>query len=93
MEPAIERRRSEPWPEVARLRAQVVTLTATVRDQARALAELTDECPPWAPSLAIVYWLWAETRRGLPGWRLTWNRIRPLIDSLGSLPAPPRSTY
>lgn len=88
MEPAIERRRSDPWPEVMRLRGLVMTLTASNRDLSRALAELTDECPPWAPSLAIVYWLWSEARRAASDWRIVWNRIRPLIDDLGSLPAP-----
>jgi len=88
LEPAVERRRGDPWAELTRLRGQVVTLTATVRDQARALAELTDEAPPWAPSLAIVYWLWSDVRRADENWPMIWNRIKPLVDDLGSLPAP-----
>lgn len=68
-------------------RAQIAKLTATVRDQARALAELTEECPPWAPSVACVYWLYAETRRADACWRNIWQALRPLVDDVGDLPA------
>lgn len=71
-----------------RLRAANMTLTATVRDLSRALAELTDECPPSAPSLAIVYWLWSETQWAKKSWRTIHARIIPLVDAMGSLPAP-----
>ncbi len=87
--------RREPLSDVERLRAelaaarrQVDQLTATVRDQAKALAEITDECPPWAPSVAIIYWKWSEARRHEKGWRQIRNQIRWLIADLGSLPAP-----
>lgn len=74
--------------ECAHLRALNVTLTATVRDQARALAELTDECPPGAPSLAICYWKWGDARRSDPSWHLIAAAIRPLLADIGDLPAP-----
>lgn len=75
-------------PELGRLRAQVLALTVTVRDQARALAELTDDCPPWAPSVACVYWLWAPTMWGKKSWRTIWPRVTPTVSALGSLPSP-----
>lgn len=73
--------------ECARLRAQVDQLTATVRDQARALAEFADDVPPWAPSLAIVYWLYGPTRWHEPCWPTLAAKLRPLIRDVGSLPA------
>lgn len=73
--------------ELAEARAHIDRLTATVRDQARALAELTEECPPWAPSVACVYWLFSEGRREEKGWPVVWKRLRHLVDGLGDLPA------
>lgn len=58
-----------------------------VEDQAKALANVTDECPPWAPTVATLYWLWSPTRWHVPHWEKVWARIRPLVDGLGSLPA------
>lgn len=87
--------RRSPQTEVERLRAelseaheQIAQLTATVADQAKTLAAITDDAPPWAPSLAIVYWLWAETMRYRPSWHHVWNRVSPLIRLIGDLPAP-----
>ena len=74
--------------ECDRLREQVRRLTLVAQDQARALAELTDECPPDAPSLAYVYWKWSDARRAEKGWQQIWNCIRWLISDLGALPAP-----
>lgn len=74
-------------PEIARLRVSNVTLTATVRDQARALAELTEDVPPWAPSLACVYWLYGPTRWHTKSWQSEQNRLKPLLRSIGDLPA------
>lgn len=71
-----------------RQREQVRRLTLVAQDQAKTLAAITDECPPDAPSLAIVYWLWSQARGGEKCWRLIWNRIKPLIDDIGDLPAP-----
>src|SRR6185437_9677106 len=74
--------------ELQASRMQLAKVTAIARDQAKALADLGDECPPWAPSLAIVYWKWSEARRGEKGWQQIWNCIRWLIEDLGQLPAP-----
>jgi integrase len=73
--------------ELHSAKAQIQQLTATVRDQAKALAELTDECPPWAPSLACVYWLYGPTRWSEPNWGRVWNRLVPVVDALGDVPA------
>ncbi len=74
--------------ECVRLRDQVRRLTLISQDQARALSEITSECPPDAPSLACCYWLWSLARSSEPCWRMIHNRIAPLISSLGDLPAP-----
>lgn len=73
--------------ECVRLRDQVRRLTLVAQDQAKAIAELTDETPPWAPSLAIVYWQWSDAKRDSHSWKHCFNRIRPLISNLGDLPA------
>lgn len=87
--------------EVAKLRARVATLTATIAaahgqirvlqatisNQARALMELTEDVPPWAPSLAIVYWLYGPTRWRTKSWLTEQNRLKPLIRLLGDLKA------
>jgi integrase len=73
--------------ELADARLKIDLLTLTVRDQAKALAELTDECPPWAPSVACVYWLYSETRRSDACWYNIWKALRPLVDDVGDLPA------
>jgi integrase len=80
---------AEPCPpcDCVRLRKQVAELTQIAKDQARALAELTDECPPWAPSLAIVYWQYGPTQWAKPNWPRVWNRLVPVVDALGDLPA------
>jgi integrase len=58
-----------------------------IRNQARALAEFADDAPPWAPSLAIVYWLYGPTRWHEPSWPHVADRLRPLVNSIGDLPA------
>ena len=70
-----------------RLRDQVQRLTLTVQDQAKAIADLTDDVGPAPPSLAIVYWMWSDAKRDSHSWKHCFNRIRPLIDNLGRLPA------
>src|SRR6185312_13530394 len=74
--------------ELTHTRAQVSRLTATVRDQAKTLAAVTDDCPPWAPSVAICYWKWSEARRGERSWYDAWKKVRYLVSFFGSLPAP-----
>lgn len=80
--------------EVDRLRAQLASawleierLNRVVEDQAKALANVTDDVPNHAPTLATLYWLWAPTRWHEPHWSTAWNRIVPLIDALGDLKA------
>ena len=73
--------------ECVRLRALNVTLTATVRDQAKALADLTDDVGPAPPSLSIVYWLYGPTRWSTRSWLSEQARLKPLIRLLGHLPA------
>lgn len=73
--------------ELEDARGQLEKLVAIARDQARALAELTDECPPWAPTVATVYWLYGPSRWADPVWGKAWYRLRPTVDALGSLPA------
>jgi integrase len=80
--------------EVERLRAelhasrvQLAKVTAIARDQAKALAAVTDDCPPWAPSVAICYWIWSDARRGNSAWFDAWKRIRYLVSYFGDLPA------
>jgi integrase len=34
-----------------------------------------------------VYWRWSELRRHERSWKWIWNRVRPLVDDLGDLPA------
>lgn len=75
-------------PEIARLRAVNVTLTGAVEDLGRTLANVTDDCGPDAPSVAIVYWLWSDAKRSSPSWRFAWARVCPLISAAGELPAP-----
>jgi site-specific recombinase XerD len=74
--------------ELARAQGQVATLTEVARDQAKAIAELCDECPPWAPSLAILYWLWGPTRWHEPQWARIAARLRPVLADIGDVPAP-----
>jgi integrase len=69
------------------LEAKLERMTAIARDQARALAELTEEQPPWAPSVAIVYWKYSDVRRADKSWQQIWNRLAPLVSGLGDLPA------
>ena len=73
--------------ELEEARLQVVQLTQIAKDQARAIAELTEECPPWAPSVAILYWLYAPTREADPNYRHLWARLVPTVNALGDLPA------
>lgn len=68
-------------------RLQIEKLTAIARDQAKALAELTDESPPWAPSVAIIYWLYWPTCLARANWRKIWNRLIPFVDAVGDMPA------
>jgi integrase len=70
-----------------RLQRQLVEVTAIARDQAKALAELTDECPPWAPSVAIIYWKYSETCWARPNWPRIWNRLLPFVTAFGEAPA------
>src|SRR5579863_2465374 len=74
--------------ECVRLREQVRRLTLVAQDQAKTILNITEDCPPDAPSLAIVYYFWSQARNGEKCWRLIWNRIKPLIDDMGDLPAP-----
>lgn len=74
--------------ECSRLKDQVLRLTLVVQDQAKALAELTDECPPDAPSLAICFWKWSDARNGERCWKSIASSLRPLLDDIGDLPAP-----
>ncbi len=73
--------------ELEESRLQIVQLTQIAKDQAKALAELTDECPPWAPSLAIIYWLYGPTRWAERGWHSFWNRLVPVVNAIGDMPA------
>jgi integrase len=73
--------------ELEDARNQIAKLTAIARDQAKALAELTDESPPWAPTLATVYWRYGPTRWAEPVWPKAWERLHPTVDALGDLPA------
>jgi integrase len=73
--------------ELQEARAQIQKLTSTVRDQAKAIAELTDDCPPSAPSLAIVYWLFSQTQSTKANWKDHWNRLIPVVNALGDIPA------
>jgi site-specific recombinase XerD len=89
------RRPHQPVTEAERLRAelqdahdQIGMLTGTVADQAKTLAAVTDDCPPWAPSLAIVYWLYGPTRWADAAWTKTGNHLRHLVRDIGDLPAP-----
>jgi integrase len=70
-----------------RLREQVRQLTIVARDQASALAELTNDCPPSAPSLAIIFWLYGPTRWHEKQWPAIATKLRFLISDIGDLPA------
>lgn len=74
-------------PEIARLRGIEVTLTTAVKELSTTLANLTDDCGPDAPSLAIVYWLYGPTRWHTKSWQSEQNRLKPLLRSIGDLPA------
>jgi integrase len=74
--------------ECVRLRDQVRRLTLIAQDQAKTILNIMEDCPPDAPSLAIVYYFWSQARGGEKCWKLIWNRIKPLIDDMGDLPAP-----
>jgi len=71
----------------ARLRAQLDKVTAIARDQAKALAELTDEAPPWAPSVAIIYWKWFDIIRARDNWQKIWLTVIRFVNEFGDLPA------
>jgi len=73
--------------QLAAARSQIDKLTTIAKDQAKALAELTDECPPWAPSVAIIYWLYWPTVLARAEWRRIWNRLIPFVDGCGDIPA------
>jgi integrase len=73
--------------ECSRLKDQVLRLTLVVQDQAKALADITDDCGPAAPSLACVYWLYGPTRWATRSWHKEWARLKPLISDIGDLPA------
>lgn len=73
--------------ECVRLRAQLAEVTAIARDQAKALAEMADDWPPWAPSVAIIYWLYWPTCLARDNWRKIWNRLIPFVDAFGDMPA------
>src|SRR5580658_2094987 len=72
---------------MARLRAANMTLTASNADLSKALADLTDDCGPAPPSLAIAYWLYGPTRVGSTSWVWEQNRLKPLIRLIGDMPA------
>lgn len=91
MDDEISRQRTEILRLVAELNAareQIELLTETVSDQAKTLAAVTDDCPPHAPSLAIIYWLYCDTRRGEKGWPKITQLIRPIISDIGETLAP-----
>lgn len=73
--------------ECVRLREQVRRLTLVAQDQARTLANVTDDIPPDGPSLAIVYWLYGPTRWHEKQWPAIATKLRPLISDIGDLPA------
>ena len=73
--------------ECARLRDQVRRLTLVAQDQAKALADLTDDVGPAPPSLSIVYWLYGPTRWSTRSWLSEQARLKPLLRHLGDLPA------
>lgn len=73
--------------DLATSEARIEKLLATVRDQARALEELTNDCPSWAPTIATLYWLYAPTQWAREDWPAVWNRLSPLVNALGDLPA------
>ena len=68
--------------------AEIQTLRRTVAHQARLLEHLHAETHPAAPSVNCVYWLWSETQMHRPSWRTVWNRVKPTLDGLGTVPAP-----
>lgn len=73
--------------EWLRQRLTIEQLTATNRDQARTIAELTGAEPGAAPSLACVYWLYAPTRWDDRCWPGIVSRIRAAVDDMPELPA------
>lgn len=83
----LETRVRELTSTVASLNGEKRVLQATVSNQARALMELTEDVPPWAPSLAIIYWLYGPTRWGTKSWITEQNRLKPLIRHFGDLKA------
>lgn len=68
--------------------AEIQTLRRTVAHQARLLEHLHAETHPASPSVNCVYWLWSETQLHKPSWRFIWNRVKPTLDGLGTIPAP-----
>ena len=74
--------------ELAEAKRQIRKLTWTNRDQARTNADLTDDCPPWAPSLACLYWLYGPTRWHEKEWPRIAARLRPVLADIGDTPAP-----
>lgn len=68
------------WLEIERL-------NRVVEDQAKALANVTDDVPTHAPTLACLYWLWSTTKWHEPSWYVCWKRIVPLINAIGDMPA------
>jgi integrase len=67
--------------------ADCARYVSIIEDQARALAEFADEVPPWAPSVACIYWLYGPTRWGSRSWNAECNQLKPLIRDIGDLPA------
>lgn len=78
--PRLRAQLAEAW-------AEIKTLRRTVAHQARLISHLESETSPSAPSVNCVYWLFAAGRYHEPSWRWHWNRLRPFIDDLGTMPA------
>lgn len=70
-----------------RLRLQLAEVTAIARDQAKALSDIADEAPPWAPSLAVIYWLWFDGVRARDNWAKIWRSVIGFVGAYGDVPA------
>lgn len=78
---------SEAQVQVRALTAVVAARDVVIADQAKALAAITDECPPWAPSVACIYFLYWDTCLARANWRKIWSRLIPFVDAYGTVVA------
>lgn len=74
--------------QLAEAWAEIKTLRRTVAHQARLLEVLASETSPAAPSINACYWLFSDAHRHGKSWRHHWNRLKPTLDGLGTVPAP-----